>query len=75
MEWNLISEIVQIFAQHGFNTEIIAASIRHPIHVKEAAIIGADIATIPYKVILQMINHPLTDIGIQKFLDDWNKMK
>ncbi len=71
----LISEIVQIFAQYGFNTEIIAASIRHPIHVKEAALLGADIATIPYKVIMQMIKHPLTDVGIQKFLDDWNKMK
>lgn len=70
----LISEIVQIFAQYGVNTEIIAASIRHPIHVKEAALLGADIATIPYQVIVQMINHPLTDIGIKKFLEDWDKV-
>jgi transaldolase len=71
----IISEIVRIFAQYGFETEVIAASIRHPMHVKEAALLGADIATIPYKVIMQMIKHPLTDVGIQKFLDDWNKMK
>ena len=70
----LISEIVQIFAQHSINTEIIAASIRHPIHAKEAALLGADIATIPYQVIVQMINHPLTDIGIKKFLEDWDKV-
>ena len=70
----LISEIVQIFAQHSIDTEIIAASIRHPIHAKEAALLGADIATIPYKVIIQMINHPLTDIGIKRFLEDWDKV-
>jgi len=70
----LISEIVQVFAQHGINTEIIAASIRHPIHAKEAALLGADIATIPYQVISQMVNHPLTDIGIKKFLEDWEKV-
>jgi transaldolase len=70
----LIAEIVQIFAQHGINTEVIAASIRHPIHVKEAALLGADIATIPYQIIVQMINHPLTDTGIKKFLEDWDKV-
>ncbi len=70
----IVAEIAQIFAQHGLTTEIIAASIRNPIHAKDAALLGADIATIPYKVILQMINHPLTDIGIKRFLDDWNKM-
>ena len=70
----LISEIVQIFARHNIDTQIIAASIRHPIHVKEAALLGADIATIPYQVIVQMINHPLTDIGIKKFLADWDKV-
>jgi len=71
---DLIAEIVQIFAQHGIGAEIIAASIRHPIHAKEAALLGADIATIPYKVIAQMINHPLTDAGIKKFLEDWDKV-
>jgi len=70
----LISEIVQIFAQHGINAEVIAASIRNPIHAKEAALLGADIATIPYQVIVQMINHPLTDIGIKRFLEDWDKV-
>ncbi|KUO51242.1 MAG: fructose-6-phosphate aldolase [Desulfitibacter sp. BRH_c19] len=70
----IISEIARIFAQHGLSTEIIAASIRNPIHAKDAALLGADIATIPYKIILQMIKHPLTDIGIKKFLDDWSKM-
>jgi len=70
----LISEIVKIFVQHGIDTEVIAASIRHPIHAKEAALLGADIATIPYSVIVQMINHPLTNIGIEKFLKDWDKV-
>lgn len=70
----IVAEIAQIFAQHGLDTEIIAASIRNPIHAKDAALLGADIATIPYKVILQMINHPLTEIGIKKFLEDWDKM-
>lgn len=72
---DLIGEIVQIYAQHGFATEIIAASIRHPLHVTQAALMGADIATIPYKVLQQMIKHPLTDIGIERFLADWEKVK
>lgn len=72
---DLIGEIVQIYAQHGFSTEIIAASIRHPLHVTQAALMGADIATIPYKVLQQMIKHPLTDIGIERFLADWEKVK
>jgi len=69
----LIADIHQIFAYHGIDTEIIAASIRHPMHVTEAAKAGADIATIPYKVLEQMSKHPLTDIGIEKFIADWEK--
>ncbi len=68
---NLIEEIVDIFDMHNIETEIIAASIRHPVHVIEAARLGAHIATIPYKVIVQMTKHPLTDAGIERFLKDW----
>ncbi|WP_257347495.1 fructose-6-phosphate aldolase [Pseudalkalibacillus decolorationis] len=68
---NLISEIAEIFAVHNIPSEIIAASIRHPIHVTEAALRGAHIATIPAKVLSQLIKHPLTDQGIEKFLADW----
>lgn len=67
----LISDIVEIFDMHDIKTEIIAASIRHPLHVIDAAKMGAHIATIPYKIIMQMIKHPLTDAGIEKFLKDW----
>lgn len=67
----LIEEIADIFKLHDIKTEIIAASIRHPIHVIDAARAGCDIATVPYKVISQMINHPLTDNGIERFLKDW----
>jgi len=70
----VIEGIAQIYANYGFQTEIIVASIRHPIHVYEAALIGADIATIPPDVLDKMVNHPLTDIGIKKFLDDWKKV-
>lgn len=68
---NLIEEIVDIFSQHAIETEIIAASIRTSIHVIEAARLGADIATVPYKAIMQMLKHPLTDAGIERFLKDW----
>lgn len=71
---NLIEEIVDIFSLHDIKTEIIAASIRSSIHVIEAARLGADIATVPYKVILQMTKHPLTDAGIEKFLKDWESV-
>lgn len=71
----LISDIVDIFNAHGIDTEIIAASIRHPIHVIEAAKMGAHIGTIPHKVFNQLIQHPLTDAGIEKFLADWEKAK
>ncbi len=68
---NLIEEIVDIFNTHGIETEIIAASVRHPIHVVQAARLGAHIATIPYNVIVQMAKHPLTDIGMERFAKDW----
>lgn len=69
----LIEEIANIFNIHDINTEIIAASIRNPIHVTRAALGGADIATVPLNVVLQMLNHPLTSSGIEKFMLDWNK--
>ena len=69
----VIKDIAQIFIHYGFKTEIISASVRHPIHVLECAKAGSNIATIPYKVIIQMISHPLTDAGIEKFLEDYNK--
>lgn len=72
---DLIGEIVPIFANYMFETEIIVASIRNPLHVVDAAMMGAHVATIPFKVIEQLIKHPLTDIGIQKFLADWDKVK
>jgi transaldolase len=70
----IIEQIVTIFTNYGFESEVIVASIRHPIHVLEAALIGADVATIPYKVIEQLVKHPLTDIGIERFLADWKKV-
>ena len=70
---SVIEDIATIFEIHGIKTEIIAASIRGPQDVTDAAKNGAHIATVPYKVIMQMLGHPLTDIGIQKFMDDWNK--
>lgn len=69
----LISEIATIFEIHQIDTEIIAASIRHPMHIIEAAVRGAHIATCPYKVLNQLFTHPLTNQGIEKFLADWNK--
>ncbi|MFU0800009.1 MAG: fructose-6-phosphate aldolase [Xylanivirga thermophila] len=68
---DVVAETVDIFNIHGISTEVIAASIRHPRHVIEAARIGSHIATVPYKVLVQMTKHPLTDNGIQKFLKDW----
>lgn len=71
----LIRDIADIFNIHEIRTEIIAASIRHPVHVTEAALAGAHIATCPYAVLERMIKHPLTDQGIERFLADWGKMK
>ena len=67
----LIEEVAEIFSIHGIETEIISASIRHPQHVLTSAKAGADISTVPYKVFKQMLGHPMTDIGIEKFLKDW----
>lgn len=70
---DLVGDIMTIFENYDFETRIIVASIRNPLHVLDAALIGADIATIPYKVLMQLFKHPLTDIGIDRFLKDWQK--
>jgi len=70
----IIEEIRTIFDNYGYDAEIIVASIRNPIHVLDSALIGADICTIPYSVMLQLAKHPLTDAGIKKFLEDWEKV-
>ncbi len=70
----LVEQIMTIFGNYGFDCEIIVASVRHPLHVLEAALIGADIATIPFKVIKQLAGHPLTDVGVERFLADWRKV-
>lgn len=72
---DLISQIIQIYRNYDYKTEILVASIRHPMHVAEAALMGADVCTIPFDVIKKMFNHPLTDIGLDKFLNDWKKLK
>ncbi len=72
---NLVDEILTIFNNYGIETEVIVASIRHPLHVVEAALIGADIATVPFAVLEKMVKHPLTDIGMERFLKDWSKVK
>lgn len=69
----LVEQIIAIYDNYGFETEVIVASVRNPLHVLDAALMGADIATIPFKVIHQLIKHPLTDIGLAKFLEDWKK--
>ena len=68
-----IEDAVQIVENYGFDSEVLVASIRHPMHVVEAARLGAHIATMPFKVMEQLFQHPLTDIGLQRFLDDWRK--
>ncbi len=70
----LVEQIVQIFNNYNFDTQVIVASVRNPLHVLDAALIGAHVATIPYSVIEQLAKHPLTDIGIEKFLKDWEKV-
>lgn len=69
----LISQILTIYRNYGYETKVLVASIRHPMHVVESAMMGADIVTIPFNVITQLIKHPLTDIGIERFLADWKK--
>ena len=71
---DLISDIQQIYGNYQFDTEVIVASVRHPMHILEAARIGADICTIPFSVLKKLYNHPLTDIGIERFLKDWEKV-
>jgi transaldolase len=70
----IVEQILGIYENYGYETEVIVASIRNPIHVLDAALMGADIATIPFKVMEQLIKHPLTDIGLEKFLADWKKI-
>jgi len=70
----LAEQIITIYDNYGFETEVIVASIRNPTHVLDAALMGADIATIPFNVIKQLVKHPLTDIGLEKFLADWKKL-
>ena len=71
---DLVEQIMTIYANYDIFTEVIVASVRHPIHVLEAALVGADIATIPFRVLEQLPKHPLTDIGIERFLKDWEKV-
>ena len=71
----LVEDIKKVYNNYGFKTEIIAASIRHPKHVVQVALAGADIATIPFKVLEKMFVHPLTDQGIKRFMDDWNRLQ
>ncbi|MBU0968591.1 MAG: fructose-6-phosphate aldolase [Proteobacteria bacterium] len=72
---DVVSDIMTIYDNYGYQTEVIVASIRNPVHVLDAALIGADIATIPYNIIAQLAKHPLTDLGMEKFLADWEKRK
>ena len=69
----LIQDIVQIYGNYGYETQVLAASIRHPMHIVDCALVGADVATIPFKVIQQLVKHPLTDKGMDSFLADWKK--
>ncbi len=71
----LVSDILRVIDNYGFKTQVIVASVRHPVHVKEAMILGAHICTIPYKVLKLLFKHPLTDDGIKRFLNDWEKAK
>lgn len=71
----LIEDVVTIYENYGFETEVLAASIRHPMHVLQAARVGADVATMPVDVIEKLLHHPLTDRGLQRFLDDWNNLQ
>jgi transaldolase len=70
---DIVRDIIGIYKNYGYSTEVLVASVRHPIHVVEAARAGADIATMPYKVFKQLVKHPLTDIGLERFLADWGK--
>ena len=69
----VIQDIVQIYGNYGYKTEVLAASIRSPMHIVDCALVGADVATIPFKIIQQLVKHPLTDKGLEAFLNDWKK--
>jgi transaldolase len=71
----LIRQIVTIYRNYDFKTQVLVASVRHPLHVVDAAMVGADVATMPYAVIMQLSKHPLTDIGLKRFLTDWEKLQ
>lgn len=71
---DLIAQIVQIYKNYGYTTEVLVASIRHPLHLLDAALMGADVATMPFNVINKLFNHPLTDSGLENFLKDWKKL-
>jgi len=71
---DLIAHVIEIYGNYDFNTQVLVASVRSPIHVLQAARMGADVATLPFSVINQLAQHPLTDIGIKKFLSDWEKV-
>ncbi len=70
---DLIGQVVSIYENYEFETEVLVASVRHPIHVVQAALLGADVATLPFKVLEQLYQHPLTDVGLDKFIGDWKK--
>jgi len=72
---DLVDQILTVFNNYGFETEVIVASIRHPLHVVEAALMGADIATMPFSSLEKLVKHPLTDLGIEKFLNDWKRVQ
>jgi transaldolase len=71
---NLISDLVKIYSNYSFSTQILVASCRNPLHIREAALLGAHVATMPFKVLEQLLKHPLTDIGLERFLKDWEKV-
>jgi transaldolase len=71
----IVEQILTIYDNYGFDTEVIVASVRHPLHVLEGALAGADIATIPFGVLMQLLKHPLTDVGLEKFLQDWERAR
>ncbi len=71
---DMVDQILEIFGNYGFGTEVIVASVRNPVHVLESALMGAHVATIPFKVLEQLSRHPLTDVGIDRFLKDWEKV-
>ncbi len=67
----VIDQVVRIYRNYGFKTQVLAASLRHPMHVLQAALVGADVATMPFGVMMQLLKHPLTDVGLERFLKDW----